>query len=348
MKHILRWLRSQATLITATIGLVFFAGAVHATTHEFYKGKTIRIIVGFSAGGGYDAYSRLIARHMGKHISGNPAIVVDNMPGAASLISANHAYKAAKPDGLTISNFIGGLFLQQLLGTKPGIEFDARKFEYIGATAQDGYVMGLSKATGITSMEKWMASKAPVKFGAIGPGSGTDDIPRVLMATLGLPIQLVTGYKGTADVRLAFNSGEVQGVCNAWESFKTTWRKEVDAGDVVIVLQNVGKPYPDLPKVPLAIDFAKTDEARKLIQVGVNNFGSTARSYVLPPSTPKERVQLLRKAFQETLKDREFLAEAEKAKLDINPVEGADLERMIHDLFKLEPALVTKLKVILS
>ena len=348
MKHILRWLRSQAALMTATIGLAFFADAVHATTHEFYKGKTIRIIVGASPGGGYDLYSRTIARHMGKHIPGNPTFVVENMAGAAFLISANYMYKVAKPDGLTIGNFIGGLFMQQLLGIRPGIEFDARKFEYIGVPAQDGHTMGLSKATGITSMEKWLASKTPVKFGGVGPGSGTDDIPKVLMATLGLPIQLVTGYKGTADVRLAFNSGEVQGVCNAWESFRTTWRKEVEAGDVVIVLQNVAKPYPDLPKVPLAIDFAKTDEARKLIQAGVNNFGATARAYVLPPGTPKERVQLLRKAFLETLKDREFLAEAEKAKLDINPVDGAGLERMIHDLFKLEPGLVTKLKGALS
>lgn len=348
MKHILRWLRSQAALITAIIVLAFFAGAAHATTHEFYKGKTVRIIVGASPGGGYDLYSRTIARHMGKRIPGNPTFVVENMAGAAFLISANYMYKVAKPDGLTIGNFIGGLFMQQLLGIRPGIEFDARKFEYIGVPAQDGYTMGLSKATGITSMEKWMASKTPVKFGGVGPGSGTDDIPKVLMATLGLPIQLVTGYKGTADVRLAFNSGEVQGVCNAWESFRTTWRKEVDAGDVVIVLQNVAKPYPDLPRVPLAIDFAKTDEARKLIQVGVNNFGATARAYVLPPGTSKDRVQLLRKAFLETLKDREFLAEAQKAKLDINPVAGAELERMVHDLFKLEPGLVTKLKGMLS
>lgn len=348
MNPIVRWLRSRGALITALIAVAFFASAVQATPQDFYKGKTIRLIVGASAGGGYDTYSRLIARHVGKHIPGNPAIVVENMAGAGFLISANYIYKVAKPDGLTIGNFIGGLFMQQLLGTSPGIEFDARKFEYIGVPAQDGYVMGLSRATGITSMEKWMASKTPVKLGGVGPGAGTDDIPKVLMTTLGLPIQLVTGYKGTADVRLAFNSGEIQGACNTWDSFKATWRQEVDRGDVVIVLQNVGKPYPDLSKVPLAIDFAKTDEARKLIQIGVNNFGTTARAYVLPPGTPKERVLLLRKAFVNTLKDPELLAEAEKARLDINPVEGAELERMIHDLFKLEPSLVTKLKASLS
>ncbi len=201
----------------------------------FTSGKTVRIIVGASAGGGYDTYSRTIARHMGKHIPGNPAIVVDNMPGAGFLISANHMYRIAKPDGLTIGHFIGGLFLQQLLG-KPGIEFDARKFEYMGVPAQDNYMLAAHKSTGITSIEQWLSSKTPVKLGGVGVGSATDDIPKVLAATIGLPMQLVSGYKGTADVRLAFNSQEILGVCNAWESFKATWRKELDAGEAVIVL----------------------------------------------------------------------------------------------------------------
>src|ERR671918_1834372 len=176
----------------------------------FYRGKTVRVIVGASAGGGYDTYSRTIARHMGKHVPGNPGFVVDNMPGAGFLISANHMYKVAKPDGLTIGHFIGGLFLQQLLG-KPGIEFDARKFEYMGVPAQDNYMLGIHKSTGITSIDQWLSSKTVVKLGGVGVGSATDVIPKVLGAAIGLPFQLVSGYKGTADVRLAFNSGEVQG-----------------------------------------------------------------------------------------------------------------------------------------
>jgi len=152
----------------------------------YYKGKTIKIIVGFSAGGGYDTYARVISRHMTRHIAGNPTIVVENMAGAGSLISANHIYKVAKPDGLTIGHFIGGLFIQQLLG-KPGIEFDARKFHYIGVPAQDSYVTGISKATGITSMQQWLDAKTQIKFGGIAPGTATSDIPRILIAAIGPP-----------------------------------------------------------------------------------------------------------------------------------------------------------------
>jgi tripartite-type tricarboxylate transporter receptor subunit TctC len=143
---------------------------------NFYEGKTIRFIVGFSAGGGYDTYTRLIARHMGKYVPGNPVFVVDNMAGAGSMISANYVYKVAKPDGLTIGHFIGGLFLQQLLA-KPGIEFDSLKFEYIGVPAQDHFILGVAKSTGITDPEKWIASKQIVKFGGVATGSGTDDFP---------------------------------------------------------------------------------------------------------------------------------------------------------------------------
>jgi tripartite-type tricarboxylate transporter receptor subunit TctC len=319
------------------------AGAQEA----FYKGKTVRIIVGASAGGGYDTYSRTISRHIGKHVPGSPTFAVENMPGAGFLISANHMYKVAKPDGLTIGHFIGGLFLQQLLG-KSGIEFDARKFEYIGVPAQDNYMLGISKSSGITSIDQWLGSKTVVKFGGVGVGSATDDIPKVLAATIGLPVQVVSGYKGTADVRLAFNSGEVQGVCNAWESFKSTWRKELDTGDVILVLQNTAKPHPEQPKLPQAITYAKTDEARKLINALVHSVGPTARPYVLPPGTPKDRVQILRKAFIDTLKDPEFLADAAKAKLDINPLDGAELERNVREVFNLEAALIPKAKEILK
>ena len=326
----------------------FLAGVGAASAQEpYYKGKTIRIIVGFSAGGGYDTYSRLLARHMTKQIPGNPTIAVENMPGAGSLISANHLYKVAKPDGLTIGHFIGGLFIQQLLG-KPGVEFDARKFEFIGVPTQDHYVTGLSRAGGITSMQQWLASKTPVKLGGIAPGTATSDIPRLLMATLGLPAQVVDGYKGTADVRLAFNSGEVHGLNNAWESFKSTWRKEVESGNLIVVLQNIPRPHPDLPNVPLDVDFARTEEARKLLQVGAHSLGPTARPFVLPPGTPKVRVQILRKAYSDTMKDAEFLAEAKKANLDINPADGAEMERNVKEIFSLEPALVAKLKEILK
>ena len=315
---------------------------------SFYKGQTVRIIVGASAGGGYDTYSRTIARHIGKHIAGNPTFVVENMPGAGFLISANYMYKVAKPDGLTIGHFIGGLFLQQLLG-KPGIEFDAAKFEYIGVPTQDNYVIGVSKkSTGISTMDQWMASKTAVKLGGVGAGSATDDIPKVLMATIGLPAQLVSGYKGTADVRLAYNSGEVQGVCNSWQSFTATWPNELKSGDLTVVLQTTAKSLPELSKVPLAISYAKSDEAKNLIRSLVHSVGPAARPYLLPLGTPKDRLMTLRKAFMDTMKDPEFLADAKKAKLDINPLDGAELERNVKEVFNLDPKLIPRAKEILK
>jgi tripartite-type tricarboxylate transporter receptor subunit TctC len=153
---------------------------------------------------------------LGKHIPGNPAVVVENMTGAGSIIAANYLYKIAKPDGLTIGHYLGGIALQQLLA-KPGIEFDTLKFRYIGVPAQDSFIIGVHKSTGITDVNSWIASKQMVKFGGIGPGAGSDDIPKILAATINLPAQVITGYKGTAETRLAFNNGEVQATSNAWD-----------------------------------------------------------------------------------------------------------------------------------
>jgi tripartite-type tricarboxylate transporter receptor subunit TctC len=269
------------------------------------------------------------------------------MPGAGSMISANYIYKAAKPDGLTIGHFIGGLFLQQLLA-KPGIEFDSLKFEYIGVPAQDNFILGVAKTTGITDPEKWIASKQVVKFGGVATGSGTDDFPNVLKATIALPVQMVSGYKGTADIRLAFNSGEIAGISNSWESTKATWKKELESGDLIPVLQVSSKPHPELSKIPLAISFAKTDEARRLIQTLARVHGASVRPYVVPPATPKDRVQILRKAFMDTMKDPDFLSEAKKASLDSNPDDGAGLEQNVKDIFKVEPGIIAKLKEILK
>jgi tripartite-type tricarboxylate transporter receptor subunit TctC len=313
----------------------------------YYEGKTIRIIVGTSPGGGYDTYTRLIARHFSNHIPGKPAIIVDNMPGAGGLVSANHLFKVAKADGLTIGHFVGGQFLQQLLG-KPGIEFDALKFEYVGVPAQDNFVFGVSKTTGITEIEQWLTSKTAVKFGAIAAGDGSYDIPKVAEVALGLPIQVVSGYKGTAPIRLAFNSGEVGGLSNSWQSFRSTWRKELDNGELLIVLQFNAKPHPDLPKVPLAMNIAKTDEARKLLQAVAQAHGAAVRPYLLPPGTPKDRVEILRSAFMETIKDPELLKEAAKANLEINPGSGEDLERNVKELLRLDAPLVARLKEILK
>jgi tripartite-type tricarboxylate transporter receptor subunit TctC len=314
---------------------------------DFYAGKTIRIIVGFPAGGGFDTYSRIIARHINKYIPGNPAVLVDNVTGAGSLIAANSVYKAAKPDGLTIGNFIGNLISQQLFGGS-GIEFDARKFEWIGVPVKDHVVCALTKASGITSIDAWMAAKVPVKLGGSAPGTTNDDSAKLIKAALGLPIQLVTGYKGTAPIKLAAESGEIDGGCWAWESIKVMWRQGLDAGEVNIVLQAVPKAVADLPKVPVAIELAKTDEARKLIQAGIHDTAAITRPYALAPGTPKDRVEMLRRAFRETMKDKDFLAEAVKSKLDVDPVSGEEVEKIVAGLFKLDAATVAKMSEILK
>jgi tripartite-type tricarboxylate transporter receptor subunit TctC len=246
-----------------------------------------------------------------------------------------------------MGHFIGGLFLGQVLGQK-GVEFDARKFEYIGAPVTDHVVCALTKASGITSVDKWMASKTPVKLGGVAPGASTpDNATRIFKAALGMPIQLVAGYKGTSDIRLAADSGELAGGCWGWDSISSTWRKPLDTGDVVVVMQAAAKAHPDLPKVPQAMSLAKTDEARQLLEVAVHGDSEIVRTYTLPPGTPKDRVQILRRGFIETLKDPEFLADAKKAKLGVNPVSGEEIEKTIAGLFKLDSKLIGKLKEIL-
>jgi len=325
---------------TASAGLFFSTAVGHAATQDFYQGKMIRIIVGFSPGGAFDAYSRSLSRHMRKYIPGNPIITVENMPGAGSLIAANYLYKAASPDGLAVGNFIGSVLMGQVLGQK-GVEFDARRFEYLGAPARYYPVCLFSKASGITSLENWIAAKTPVKMGGIGQGTSGDNTIRTLRAALGLPIQLVSGYKGMAEIRLATEAGEVAGTC---VGPRTVWQKTLEAGEVIPVLQVTPKPAPDFPKVPLAIDLAKGEENRKLIQVGVHNDSAIALTYALPPGTPKELMAILRRAFMDTMKDGEFSGEMKRARLDVDPVAGEEIERTVNESFKLDAALIGKLK----
>src|SRR5262249_39448608 len=195
-----------------------------------------------------------------------------------------------------MGNFIGGVLLRQVLG-QPGIEFDALKFEYVGVPLKDTWICALTKASGITSMEKWASAKTPVKLGGTGPGANTDDIPAILKASLGLPIQLVTGYKGTADIRLAAESGELGGGCWRWGLINATWSKALGSGDVVVGVKMTTHPHPTLPKVPPAITLAKTEDKRQLIQRGPYAPAAMNRLYVLPPGTPKDIVQIVRKAF---------------------------------------------------
>ena len=196
-------------------------------------------------------------------------------------------------------------------------------------------------------MDRWFAAKTSVKLGATGSGPIVA-VPKILKVALGLPIQLVVGFKGTADTRLAAESGELAGACWSWDAIKSTWAKGLESGDVSIVLQALPKPHADLPKVPLAISYAKTDEARQLIQVGIHDAADVARPFVMPPATPKDRVQAIRAAFLAMLKDPAFLAEAEKSKLDVDPVTGEMLEKIVAGLYKIHPAILAKLKEVLD
>ncbi len=338
-------LRSIVLLITAVCAHSVLAAS---SADDFYRGKVIRIIVGFSAGGGFDTYARSLSRYMGKYIAGNPTIIVDNMPGAGSLISANHIFRVAKPDGLTIGAFNGNQVLGQLVGAQ-GILFDARKMEWMGAPGYNHDLCVLNQKTGIVNAEQWLAAKTPLKLGGSAPGSTTDDTAKVLKEAIHLPMRLISGYKGTADIRVAVESGEIDGLCGfSWVSVRSTWRKAIESGQVNIMLQTNGKAHPDLPKVPLTIGFAKSPEARQLIEAGVHQPSQITYGYSLPPNTPKDRVQILRRGFLQTMKDSDFLGDAAKANLEIAPESGEEIEQLIQNVFKTPPAVVAKLKEILK
>jgi tripartite-type tricarboxylate transporter receptor subunit TctC len=328
-------------------GVVAIAAAVPSHADDFYQGKTIRVIVGGSAGGGFDIYTRAMARHMGKHIPGNPALLVENMTGAGTLIAAKYLHSSAKPDGLSFGIFNGALILSGALGNK-SVDFDMRELEYLGVPVQDNTVCALRKESGVTNMEQWFAAKTPIKLGGLSPGNSTSDVPRILAAALNLPIQLVEGYKGTNEVRLGADAGELHGGCWAWETLKVAWSQAIPAGDVIPVLQVTAKRIPELPKVPMALDLAKTEEARQLLKAGAIDPAAIVRVYVTTPGAPKDRLQILRNAFSRTLADADFIAEAKKANLDINPLDGASVRKIVDDLFRLPPGTRSKLAGILA
>jgi tripartite-type tricarboxylate transporter receptor subunit TctC len=330
-------------IFTAIIVLI----ADSSRADDFYKGKTIRVIVGGSAGGGFDIYTRAMARHMGKHIPGNPAMIVENMTGAGTLIAAKYLHSSAKPDGLSFGIFNGALILSGALGNK-SIDFDMRELEFLGVPVQDSTVCALRKESGVTNMDQWFASKSPIKLGGLSPGNSTSDVARIIAAALNLPIQLVEGYKGTNEIRLAADAGELHGACWAWETLRTAWSKAIPAGEVNVVLQVTAKTIPELPNVPMSLDLAKTDEARQLLKAGAIDPAAIVRVYVTTPRTPKDRLQILRAAFAKTLTDPDFIAESKKANLDINPLNGEEVKKIVDDLFKLTPAMRTKLAGVLA
>jgi len=328
------------------VGIAFIPHITRAAA-PFYEGKTIRISVGVSAGGGFDLYARILSRHMPKYIPGKPTIIVENVTGAGGLICANQLYKLAEPDGLTIGHFNGGLLFGQVL-EQPGIEFDARRFGYLGAACMENSVLWLTKASGFTHLDQLMASKTPVKLGATGVGSYARSIIGIWKEVSGMPVQIVGPYKGGADIRLAAEGGEVAGSVLSWDAMKSTWGKRFATGEATVILQAVPKPLPDLPKVPLGIRMAKTEEGRQLIEVGIHLNNTFSRPFVLGPGVPKDRADVLRAAFQKTMDDKEFVGECAKANLSVDPASAEEIENAVLNSFKTPRAIVQKLKDIMS
>lgn len=336
----------RALVIIGVLACFLQFASMGLTAPEFYEGKTVRLSVGFSAGGGFDLWARLVSRHLGKHIPGNPTVIVENVTGAGGLIQMNQLFKATKPDGLTIGHINGGLILSQMMG-QPGYDFDSTKFIYIGAANKENAIFVFSKKSGITSAEKWRSSTTPAKIGGLVPGNFVDNMDRVVKEVLGFPTQIVTGYKGTADILIAMDSGELAGGPPSWDGVKTSRKNALETGDMVVVLQGTAKPLKELPKVPRMIEYAKTEEQKKLVEVAVHNANDYSRPFALPPGTPKDRVDILRKAFQDTMTDKEFLAEIEKMQLTLDPMSANDLTAAVANSSKLDPAMKAKLKEIL-
>lgn len=334
-------------LLSIFTSISLTTSALAASVGEFYKGKTIHFVVGGSAGGGYDTYTRLIARHFARYVPGKPSTVVQNMPGAAMLIAANYIFNSAPRDGTFIGHWSGPLILQHLMGN-PAVQFEGRKFGWLGMPTPDSLVCIMTDRSGIRTADEWRKAKTPVKLGAIGRGtSGTDDT-KLLAAAAGFPMQLIEGYKGTADIRAAAEQGEVEGTCAfGWQSAKVTWANALQARQVHVVLQTTLQPHSELKGVPLALDYAKTEEGKKLLRIAGDVYGKQ-RLYSLPPQVPEQRVRTLQKAFIDTLKDPQFLAEAQKSKLEIDPVDGPAIEKMVNGLYEMEPAVVNRVKQLLE
>jgi tripartite-type tricarboxylate transporter receptor subunit TctC len=316
---------------------------------DFYRGKTVRIIVGFSAGGGYDAYSRLIGRHLHKHIPGNPSVIVDNMAGAGSIIAANYVYNAAPKDGTVIGNISGQIILEQLFAN-PAVQYDLGKFHYLGVPIGETYLLLVTRKPGVTRFDELVGAKSKqVVVGGI-PGSTVEQGPILLRDLLGANLKIVSGYKGTADVRLAIESGELDGFLNSWESTKITSLDKVKSGEWLILAQLGDNPIAELPatNVPTIPQIAKTEEQRQLIRFGAaapNQFGKV---YVVAPTVPQDRSAALEAALAKTFVDKEFLADAEKGKLEIAPVSAQQAQKLVTDFLGLSPDLKAKLRKILK
>lgn len=334
---------------TSLVALALLAAAVrNVIADEFYKGKTIRFIVGYAPGGGYDTYTRAVARHIGRHIPGNPSTVVENMEGAGSLLAANYMFNKTDPDGLTVGNFNSGMVTQQALDAK-GIRFDALRFGWVGAPGKGWPTCMVMGFTGLKTLDDVLKSGDKLRFGGTRAGASSDDLPKLMNALMGTNLRVISGYKGTGPIRVALQRREINALCSGWESMRVTARAMLDATgeDKLIPFVFHGKVEdPEVKDLPQYTKVIKGEENVAAFKAWVNQY-EFQRPLMVPPKTPKDRLHALRVGLQKTLTNPEFLAEAAKSKLVIENVTGEDVERSVKETLTISPAIKKKLQFLL-
>jgi tripartite-type tricarboxylate transporter receptor subunit TctC len=324
----------------AALCLLAATAAQADTASDFYKGKTVSLIAGFPPGGGYDTYVRVLARHFGRFIPGQPVVVASNMPGAGSLTAANHIYSKAAPDGLTLAMFASSAAMEPLLGNKAA-QFDNTRFSWIGSMSNDVAYCAVWQAPGVAASFNEMLTKETI-FGGGAPAAITYQHPMVLKNVLRANIRVIQGYAGTRDINLAMQRGEVHGTCGLFgSSIKSSYAEEVKAGRLKVVIQMGNKKSDEFGAVPSVFDYAKTDEERAVLDVHFRQL-LLGRPLAGPPGIPADRLKALREALTATMKDAEFLAEANKAGLDIDPASVEEVDELLKRFAAFPPDVFRK------
>jgi tripartite-type tricarboxylate transporter receptor subunit TctC len=306
---------------------------------EFYAGKTVTIVVGSDAGGGYDTNARLLARHIGKFIPGNPNVIVQNRPGAGSITAANYIYNTAPKDGTTIGMVQRGIPLFKLTN-QPGVQYDPEKYTWIGNMSSEAGVTAVSQTSPVQKTEDLFTKEIVV--GGSGAGAENETGPRLLNAILGTKFKLVSGYKSQTEALLAMERGEIAGIGTmSWPTLKTNKAEDVKSGKIKVLMQNGLKRDKELPDVPLSIDFAKSDADRQALEFYFTQ-NTMARPIMAPPGVPADRVAALRAAVLAMGKDQEFRDDAAKIGLDSDPVSGEEVQRVVEKLVKTPPEVVKR------
>ncbi len=332
-------------VLVATV-LVLVLDHAPADAEDFYKGKTLRMLVGFSPGGGYDTYTRYIARYIDKYIPGNPTPVVQNMPGAGSLITANYVFKRAKPDGRTMGVWSPALIFAKAMGDKK-VKIEPAKYEYIGTPTSDSVACALMAGSGLKTLDDVLKSGREVTMGGTrAPGNTTDPF-LFLNRELGTRFKSIPGYGGTAKIRLAMESGEVDGACWTWESMRVTARGMLDAPpDKRMIPFIITRRYdePEVKDIPLFSEVLKGENLAAFNAWNAQN--RITRVYTLPPGTPKDRVAVLQNAYKAVMEDPAFLAETKKAKLNIDYVSPQDIADVLKAINNMPPDIKEYLQIL--